>query len=127
MCAQLCLTLYSLMDCSLPDSSVHGILQARILEYVAIFSSRNRPTQGSNQHLPCLLHWQQSLYYPATWGAQKRFIAYQKKKKKRALVLLFFLSYESTEPTCIIHINLYIHTYFYLCSNSRYSAILFLE
>ena len=25
------------MDCSLPDSSVHGILQARILEYVAIF------------------------------------------------------------------------------------------
>ena len=24
------------MDCSLPDSSVHGILQARILEWVAI-------------------------------------------------------------------------------------------
>ena len=24
------------MDCSLPDSSIHGILQARILEWVAI-------------------------------------------------------------------------------------------
>ena len=27
------------MDCSLPDSSVHGILQARILEWVAMPSS----------------------------------------------------------------------------------------
>ena len=37
--AQLCLTLCNPMDCSLPDSSVHGILQARILEWVAIFFS----------------------------------------------------------------------------------------
>ena len=29
---QLCLILYSPMDCSPPGSSVHGILQARILE-----------------------------------------------------------------------------------------------
>ena len=33
---QLCLTLCDLMDCSPPGSSVHGILQARILEWVAI-------------------------------------------------------------------------------------------
>ena len=33
---QLCLTLCDPMDCSLPGSSVHGILQARILEWVAI-------------------------------------------------------------------------------------------
>ena len=38
--AQLCLTLYNPMDCSLSGSSVHGILQARILEWVAISSSR---------------------------------------------------------------------------------------
>ena len=31
---QLCLTLCNTKDCSLPDSSVHGILQARILERV---------------------------------------------------------------------------------------------
>ena len=37
---QLCLTLWNPMDCSLPGSSVHGISQARILEWVAISSSR---------------------------------------------------------------------------------------
>ena len=40
---QLCLTLCDLMDC-LPGSSVHGILQTRILEWVAIPFSR-----GSSQ------------------------------------------------------------------------------
>ena len=44
MCAQSCPTLCDSMDCSLPSSSVHGILQARILEWVAISSSR-----GSSQ------------------------------------------------------------------------------
>ena len=34
--AQSCLTLCDPKDCSLPGSSVHGILQARILEWVAI-------------------------------------------------------------------------------------------
>ena len=39
-----CLTLYDPMDCSLTDSSVHGILQARILEWAAI-----PPSQGSSR------------------------------------------------------------------------------
>ena len=34
--AQLCPTLCSPIDCSLPGSSVHGIFQARVLEWVAI-------------------------------------------------------------------------------------------
>ena len=38
--AQLCLTLCDPMDCSLPGSSVHGILQAKILEWLAISFSR---------------------------------------------------------------------------------------
>ena len=38
--AQSCLTLCDSMDCSPPGSSVHGILQARILEWVAISFSR---------------------------------------------------------------------------------------
>ena len=33
---QSCLTLCDPMDCSPPGASVHGILQARILEWVAI-------------------------------------------------------------------------------------------
>ena len=37
---QLCPTLWDPMDCSPPGSSVHGILQARILEWVAISFSR---------------------------------------------------------------------------------------
>ena len=41
---QLFLTLCDLIDCSLPGFSVHGILQARILEWVARPSSR-----GSSQ------------------------------------------------------------------------------
>ena len=41
MCvSQSCLTLCNPMDCSQQDSSVHGILQARILEWVAIPFSR---------------------------------------------------------------------------------------
>ena len=36
---QSCQTLCDAMDCSLPGSSVHGILQARILEWVAMSSS----------------------------------------------------------------------------------------
>ena len=41
---QLCPTLCDPMDCSLPGSSVHGILQARVLEWVAMPFSR-----GSSQ------------------------------------------------------------------------------
>ena len=56
---QSCLTLCDPMDYSLPGSSVHGILQARILEWVAMPSCRGIfLTQGSNPHLFCLLHWQ---------------------------------------------------------------------
>ena len=40
---QLCLTLCDPMDGSPPGSSVHGILQARILEWVAILFSREIP------------------------------------------------------------------------------------
>jgi len=41
--AQSCLTLCNSMDCSPPGSSVHGILQARILERVAIPSPGDIP------------------------------------------------------------------------------------
>ena len=41
--AQSCLTLRNPMDCSLPGSSVHGIFQARVLEWVAIAFSLGYP------------------------------------------------------------------------------------
>ena len=53
---QLCPPLCHPMDYSLPGSSIPGILQARIVEWVAIHFSRGIfPTQGSN---PRFLHWQ---------------------------------------------------------------------
>ena len=54
--AQLCLTLCNPMDCSLSGSSVHGILQARILEWVAMPSSRgsSQPKdQTQVSRIPC--------------------------------------------------------------------------
>ena len=57
--AQLCLTVCDSMVCSPPGSFVHGILQVRVLEWVAISSSGGIfPTQGSNLRLLCLLDWQ---------------------------------------------------------------------
>ena len=53
MCAkllQLCLTLWDPLDCSPPGSFVHGILQARILEWVAISYARgsSRPSDWTH-------------------------------------------------------------------------------
>ena len=47
MCAQLCLTLCGPMECSLPGSSVHGIFQARILDWIAIPYSGDLPNPGT--------------------------------------------------------------------------------
>jgi len=48
--AQLCLTLCNPIDCSPPGSSVHAILQARILEWVAIpFSRGSSPPRDQTQ------------------------------------------------------------------------------
>ena len=52
------LTLYELMDCSLPDSSVHGILKARILEWVPWpppGDLHNPRVKSTTLHF---LHWQ---------------------------------------------------------------------
>ena len=52
--AQSCLTLCDLMDCSPPSSSVFGILQASILERVAIPFSRDLPNPGIKPRSPAL-------------------------------------------------------------------------
>ena len=63
VCAKLlqsCLTLCDPMDCSLPGSSVHGISQARILEWVAMPSSRGSswPRDPSRiSYVSCIGSW----------------------------------------------------------------------
>ena len=58
--AQLCPTLCDPMDCSLLGSSVHGIFQARVLEWVAISFSRGSSLclQRSKVCLLSVLYWQ---------------------------------------------------------------------
>ena len=46
------------MGCSLPASFVHGILQARILEWIVMPFSRDLPDSGIKPMSLCLLHWQ---------------------------------------------------------------------
>ena len=59
---QLCLTLCDPMDCSSPDSSVHGILQARIQEWVSMPSSRRSSWPRHQTRISCTAsrfytHW----------------------------------------------------------------------
>ena len=57
---QLCPTLCNPMDCSLPGSSVHGTLQARILEWVAIPSSRGSSQPSGLASISWVSCWQTS-------------------------------------------------------------------
>ena len=70
--AQSCLTLGDPMACSPPGCSVHGILQARILEWGAIFSSRGS-SQPRDRTLSIQEKWVQSLVRedPTGRGATK--------------------------------------------------------
>ena len=72
---QSCPILCSPIDCSPPGSSVHEILQARILERVAMLSSRGSSQPKDWTHISwvsCIageffIHW-------ATWGSPHRFL-----------------------------------------------------
>ena len=61
---KLCVTLCHPMDCSPPGSSIHGIFQARILEWVAISFSRGSSQPRDGTHVSCIDR--QILYYWAT-------------------------------------------------------------
>ena len=65
---QSCLTLCDPMDCSLPGSSTHGIFQARILEWGAIFSSRDLPNPGIKPMSPVSPALQADSLPAEPWG-----------------------------------------------------------
>ena len=80
--AQSCLTLYNPMDCSLLGSSVHGIFQARILEWVAISFSRGSSPPRDWTQVSCIVGRRVTLWatrevlviwsfckYDPPWGA----------------------------------------------------------
>ena len=67
---QSCLTLCNPMNCSPPDSLVHRVLQAKIVEWVAISHSRDLSNAGikSLPHVSCI--GRQVLSTSVTWEAQ---------------------------------------------------------
>ena len=68
MCAQLCPTLCDPRDYSPPGSSVHGISQERILEWVAISYSRGSSWPRDRTHISCIFCiGRQILYHWAIW------------------------------------------------------------
>ena len=70
VCAQLCPILCDPMDCSPQGSSVHGIFQARILECVAISSSRGSSQPRDQTHISCVsCIGRQIIYHWATGEA----------------------------------------------------------
>ena len=70
VCAQLYPTLFHPMDCSLPDSSVHGIFQARILQWVAISSSRGSSLPWDGTPVSCISCNAGRFFLPLShWGS----------------------------------------------------------
>ena len=61
--AQSCPTPRDPMDCSRPGSSVHGILQVRILEWVAIFYSRVSSQPRDQTRISCIGKWCLFLFF----------------------------------------------------------------
>ena len=70
--AQSCWLFCDPVDCSQPGSSVHGTLQARILEWVAISFSRGSSQSRDWTCISCVCRW--ILYHWVTWKAQTRLL-----------------------------------------------------
>ena len=64
--AQSCLTLSDPMDCSLPGSSIHGIFQARVLEWGAIAFSEEYLLAFSKDEIPKATRKKQPITYKET-------------------------------------------------------------
>ena len=66
--AKPCLILCDPMDCRIPGSSVHMILQGRILEWFAISSSKASSWHRDQTHVSCIDR--HIVYHWATWEAR---------------------------------------------------------
>ena len=110
------------MDCSLLGSSVHGILQARILEWIAMHSSRGSfRTQGSNPHplrltsigRQVLYHW----CHPGVLESFRKALSIMPSLCRLTGILLwdYFLFFFFIIEVCIVYFFL-IYLFFFICS-----------
>ena len=80
---QSCLTLCDPMNCSPPGSSIHGILQARILEWVAMPSSRGSSHPGIKSRSPTLHLYHLSHQGSPMWNLEHGIMILFTKQKQR--------------------------------------------
>ena len=95
--AQSCLTLFNPMDCSPPGSSAHGILQARILGWVATPFSRGLSQPRDRTPVSCIA----SRFF-SVWATREAL-----QQQHSAIIIhtspLFFASLPSPHPTPLGH------------------------
>ena len=84
MCTESCPTLGDPMDCSLPDSSVHGIFPGENIGVGCHFLQGLFPTQGSNLGPLRLLH-RQADSLPMSHLGSPLYVCYTTKKQKKNL------------------------------------------
>ena len=108
------MTLCNPLDCSPPGSCVHGIFQARLLEWVAISLLQGIfLTQRLNLYHLCLLHLRQNLYLLSHWESP----TYQEKLVINAAgVPLYVLSHFSFLLSTFLFLSFSLLTmmYFYV-------------
>ena len=94
------------MDFSLPGSSVHGIILARVLKWIALSYSNVLLDQRSNPHLLCLLHWQVDSLLLSHLGTQMTEIL---------LVKISRRGKNSLDRVAVFPLQVDIHVFFVYC------------
>ena len=102
--AQLCTTLCDPIDCSLPGFSIHGIFQARMLEWVAISSSRGSSWPWDRTRVSCI--GRQILYHWVIWESPQKF-----HRLRQFYCPLLFPCY-CKSYLCYISWKLHVHCYY---------------
>ena len=103
---QSCLTLCDPMECSLPGSSIHGILQARVLEWVAISFSRGSSRPRDQTRVSCIAGRCFTI-----WATRETPITYlenpKKSTKKNPLELVNSVKLHDTKSICKNQLHFY--------------------
>ena len=109
---QSCLSLYHPMDCSPPESSVLGILQARILEWISILFSRGSSWPRDQTKVSCIAGrfftvWAMHLSLPHRISYNLYFSTIERSHQESPNHRVHFPGYFFTGLLCIVWI--YLH------------------
>ena len=113
---QLCPALCNPKDCTSPGASVHGIFQARILEWVAISSSRGSSRPRDWTCVSCISFIGKHIPYHCAWEAQHPVLSGNtsnfaiRNDSAHSVLKLYFFSCS----TFVFSLELIVASYFYL-------------